>query len=95
VALARLRAEGADPAHAAAAADWNQQQPDDGPTDLAAFARDVLPRLAAVPLRVMAEATGLSEGYCSFVRRGQRVPHRRHRGALARLGDVTADDPNL
>ncbi len=53
-----------------------------------AFTRDVLPGLQSVPLRVMAEATGLSEGYCSFVRRGQKVPHRRHWLSLAALGDA-------
>ena len=54
--------------------------------DSGPFARDVLPRLRAVPLRHMAEATGLSEGYCSFVRRGQKVPHRRHWAALTQVG---------
>ncbi len=39
-------------------------------------------------VRVMAEATGLSQGYCWFVRRGQKVPHRRHWAALARLEPV-------
>ena len=38
----------------------------------------------------MAEATGLSAGYCSFVRRGQKVPHRRHWWALAALGEDPA-----
>jgi hypothetical protein len=39
---------------------------------------DCLPGLQAVSLGAMAEATGLSEGYCSFIRRGLRMPHRRH-----------------
>lgn len=40
----------------------------------------------AVPRRVMADATGLSRGSCSLVRRGRKVPHRRRWAALARLG---------
>ncbi|MDP9470030.1 MAG: CRISPR-associated endonuclease Cas1 [Chloroflexota bacterium] len=99
-ALTRLRAEGTDPAHGgeagrkrgernaahvAAVARW--EGAGDEPTEPDAFARDILPRLRAVPLRLMAEATGLSLGYCSFVRRGQKVPHRRHWGTLARLSD--------
>jgi hypothetical protein len=41
-------------------------------------------------MRAMAKATGLSEGYCSLVRRGLKVPHRRHWAVLAELG---AADP--
>jgi hypothetical protein len=33
----------------------------------------------------MAEATGLSPGYCSFIRRGISIPHPRHWLTLARL----------
>jgi len=50
-----------------------------------AFARDVLPRLREIPLRIMADAAGLSLGYCSFVRRGKKVPHPRHWPVLALL----------
>ena len=50
---------------------------DDEPAEPEAFARDILPCLRGVPLRLMAEATGLSLGYYSFVRRGLKVPHRR------------------
>lgn len=49
------------------------------------FTRDILPTLRNVALRAMADATGLTQGYCSFVRRGLKVPHRRHWEALARL----------
>ena len=54
--------------HVAAVAAWEREH--GGTGGGSDFARDVLPSLASVPLRVMAEATGLSEGYCSFVRRG-------------------------
>ena len=98
-ALAEMRAEGRDPAHGgeagqkrgernvahlAAVAAWERSQ-DGPPIDEGAFARDLLPRLCSVPLRVMAEATGLSQGYCSFVRSGRKVPHRRHWKVLADL----------
>ncbi len=100
-ALTRLRAEGIDPAHggvagrkrgerngahAAAMARWEREREGGEPTDLDTFVRDILPRLRGVSLRVIAEATGLSEGYCSFVRRGQKVPHRRHWPVLMQLG---------
>jgi len=60
-ALAKLRAEGRDPAHGGDAAKRRG--------------------------RATAAQTGLSEGYCSFVRRGRKVPHRRHWAALGRLSD--------
>lgn len=97
--LAARRASGRDPAHGgdaglsrgrrnaehiAAIAAW-EQSGSNTETDPDVYARNVLPGLRHLPLRVMAEATGLSEGYCSFVRRGQKVPHRRHWDALARL----------
>jgi CRISPR-associated endonuclease Cas1 len=51
------------------------------------FRSEVLPGLTGVTLAQMAAATGLSQSYCSFVRRGLRVPHQRHWGVLARLGE--------
>ena len=51
------------------------------------FRQEILPRLNGVTLRAMAKVTGLSEGYCSFVRRGIKVPHRRHWISFAQLGD--------
>ncbi|MDP9353485.1 MAG: hypothetical protein M3P51_18350, partial [Chloroflexota bacterium] len=98
-ALAKMRAGGADPAHGgvaarkrgernaghvAAMAAWERSY-DGPPTDEVAFARNILPRLCSVPLREMAEATGLSLGYCSFVRSGKKLPHRRHWMVLAKL----------
>lgn len=97
-ALAKMRAEGRDPAHGgdaaerrgrtitaqmAAGAAWDQEHGDID--DGADFTRDALPGLRSVPLQVMVNATGLSRGYCSFIRRGLKVPHRRHWAALARL----------
>ncbi len=39
----------------------------------------------------MAKATGLSEGYCSFVPCSLEVPHPRHWQAFAVLGVATTD----
>lgn len=98
--LAALRAAGTDPAHGgkagkargqrnaahvAAAVRWEHEQSDTPAPET--FARDILPALQSVPVRAIAEATGLTKGYCSFVRRGLKVPHRRHWEALARLID--------
>jgi CRISPR-associated endonuclease Cas1 len=104
--LAELRASGSDPAHggdagrrrgkrnathAAAALTWDRDGDDRATMDAETFTSDVLPGLRDVPLRVMASVTGLSESYCSFVRRGLKVPHRRHWGPLALLG-IGQDD---
>ena len=54
--------------------------------DPVVFQRDILPHLRDVPLTVMAEAAGLSEQYCSFIRRGIKSPHLRHWSALQNIG---------
>lgn len=104
--LSELRAEGTDPAHGgevgrrrgernaahvAAAMTWDRDSKEGALIDADTFTSEVLPCLQGVPLRVMATATGLSEGYCFFVRRGLRVPHRRHWGPLALLS-IGRDD---
>ncbi len=88
---AALRAEGQDPAHSAVANQrrgekvtqhqrafrkWDAEH--GGDADPEVFRREILPGLQAVSLGAMAKATGLSEGYCSFIRRGLKIPHRRH-----------------
>jgi len=52
------------------------------------FRREILPPLQGVSLGMMAKATGLSQQYCSLIRRGKYVPHQRHWAALARLDDA-------
>lgn len=64
--------------HYAANAAWEQETATEFPSIPDDFARDILPRLQSIPLRAMADRTGLTKGYCSFVRRGLYVPHRRH-----------------
>ncbi|MDP9369369.1 MAG: hypothetical protein M3Q03_14030 [Chloroflexota bacterium] len=66
---------------------WERGRGDADQGDAEVFRREVLPKLQGVPLGVMAKATGLSEGYCSFIRRGEKVPHRRHWASLARLNN--------
>jgi len=102
-ALAAQREDGNDPAHGGAAGEargqrnaahvvavalWEREETKE--PDSEHFSRDILPMLQTVPLRAMAHATGLTEGYCSFIRRGLKVPHRRHWTALAAL--ATARD---
>ena len=97
-ARAQLRADGRGPArggtagerwgraasaHMTAMVAWDREHGDTD--DGTCFARDVLPGLRRVPLRVTAEATGPSQGYCSFVRRGTFGPRRRHWATLASL----------
>jgi len=105
--LARRRASGADPAHGGAAgrergrrnaahlaaiARWEQEHTSTDYDDPEAFARDILPMLRGVPLGAIAHATQLSLAYCSFIRRGRKVPHHRHWTALARLGNEYRPD---
>jgi hypothetical protein len=52
------------------------------------FMRDILPGLQGVSLSVMARATGLSEQYCSQIRRGLKVPHIRHWDSLRGLSHL-------
>lgn len=106
-ALAAHREAGNDPAHGGAAGEargqrnaahvvagarWEREEPKE--PDPEHFTREILPTLQAVPLRAMAEATGLTEGYCSFVRRGLKVPHRRHWEGLTQLGRALCNGAN-
>ncbi|MDP9366395.1 MAG: CRISPR-associated endonuclease Cas1 [Chloroflexota bacterium] len=103
-ALARRRAEGTDPAHGGGAArkrgrtnaehvrakaEWAHSNI--CPAAGIDFTRDILPRLQRMPLIAIARATGLSLGYCSFVRRGLKVPHRRHWASYVRLAGESSE----
>lgn len=72
----------ANRSHQKAVHEWNQAN-EQLPKSL--FTDQILPTLQSVPLSDMAEATGLSLGYCSFIRRGLKVPHPRHWSALAAM----------
>jgi CRISPR-associated endonuclease Cas1 len=90
-ALAQRRVVGWDPAHGGhagyergrkntkhmrAAIEWGRKH--ERMIDEREFRDVILLRLQNVPLGVMAKATGFSVAYCSFIRRGLRVPHPRH-----------------
>lgn len=96
--LATLRHEGVDPAHGGEAAskrgesvavnnrksyEWNRTN---ARLDPRIFSEEILPILRDVTLSVMSEATGLSKGYCSFIKRGIKVPHERHWDTMRDLG---------
>jgi hypothetical protein len=73
-------------AHVAAVAGWEREHGDSASAlDPETFARDILPTFQDVSLRATAYATGLTQGYCSSVRRGLKVPHWRHWYALTNL----------
>jgi hypothetical protein len=97
-ALAQARADGRDPAHGGAAGrkrsrsiternrevkEWDEAHERPDPE---VFRREILPDLQGIPLKRLAEATGLSNPYCSMIRRGAYTPHPRHWGALRSLG---------
>ena len=97
VRLQELRDEGQDPAHGGQAAtrrgesvslnnrssqEWNRNNERLDPDT---FSREMLPQLQDVPLSAMVDATGLSKGYCSFIKRGIKIPHERHWPSLERL----------
>jgi hypothetical protein len=62
---------------------WNREH---GPVDVEPFFRDILPGIRSIPLRRLAEATGLSIQHCGMIRRGLQVPHPRHWEAFRRIG---------
>ena len=89
--LARLRAEGRDPAHGGLAARerglkngqhsqqaavWSRQHAERMDTDV--FKKEILPWLSYASLRDIVQATGLSREYCRGIRRGRFIPHPRH-----------------
>jgi hypothetical protein len=103
--MAELRAAGRDPSkgsqakekrgrknrqHMQEQAVWEAEN--QSGADPEVFRREILPQLQGVSLGVMAKATGLSEGYCSFIRRGLKVPHSRHWEALRGLATPAVPD---
>jgi hypothetical protein len=97
-ALAKRRAEGTDPTHTEEArrkqglraasnmrqnAEWERLHADQNfQLD---FLRDIQPALQCLPLSKIMDATGLSLRYSSLIRRGLKLPHRRHWANLAQL----------
>ncbi len=55
------------------AREWQHTHP--WPSDLSVFERDLFPKLVDVTARALAEATGLSIGYCRQVKKGAATPH--------------------
>jgi CRISPR-associated endonuclease Cas1 len=76
--------------HAAAIAAW---QPSELPQWLneEAYWKKIQPALAGIPISTIASALDISEPYATNIRKGRRLPHRRHWQALAQLID---DSPN-
>ncbi len=72
----------ANAARIAEAIAWEREHR--GPADPDVFRREILPELQDLPLSRLSAATGLSNAYCSQVRRGLAVPHPRHWEALLR-----------
>jgi CRISPR-associated endonuclease Cas1 len=98
-ALAKLRSEGRDPAHggtarAKRAASFARNQAgikafEEAATrgsDPETYREHIWPRIKDLTLKELTQATGLTEGYMSMVRRG-RVPHVMHWAALSALAD--------
>ncbi len=99
--MVELRAAGRDPSRGGGAKRKRGQKNSQHMQDQAAwegkhgneadpevFRREILPQLQGVSLGVMAKATGLSEQYCSLIRRGKCVPHRRHWGGFRKIIDT-------
>jgi hypothetical protein len=69
-------------AHQKAVKAWNGERPESE-----VFTAEILPGLRDIPLSALADATGLSEHYCSLIRLGKRVPHPRHWEKLRTITD--------
>jgi CRISPR-associated endonuclease Cas1 len=89
---AARREAGVDPSHGGAAGErrgasrrrrveeqraWETANLDVSPST-SVFEREILPGIRNVPLSDLIRATGLSSGYVSQVRRGEKTPHPRH-----------------
>jgi CRISPR-associated endonuclease Cas1 len=90
------REEGIDPSHGGEAGErrgasvaqgwievreWKARHPGTI-ADPKVFEREILPALQRVPLSDLVRATGLTAGYLSQIRRGEKTPHPRHWAAL-------------
>jgi CRISPR-associated endonuclease Cas1 len=75
-AAAKAKLGRANAARIAQAIAWNREHRDTA--DPEGFRREILPSLLDVPLRRLMAATGLSNAYCSQIRRGLVTPHPRH-----------------
>jgi hypothetical protein len=97
--LREMRASGIDPSQTGEAATkrrdtmkqrrreeakWDEAHPD-VEVDEEVFRSEILPGLQGVPLSTLAAATGLSQQYCSLIRRGLKMPHSRHWQSLREL----------
>jgi hypothetical protein len=57
--------------------------------DPGVFSREILPAIQTLPLSDLVRATGLTHGYLSKIRRGEKVPHPRDWPPLKNAGEVT------
>jgi hypothetical protein len=102
--LRARRLAGVDPAHGGKAAklrgkrnsvklransEWERRHTEE--LDPAIFEKEIGPKLKTVSLLETMRATGLSRTYCGMIRRGVRIPHPRHWGALSEL--VRSSEP--
>lgn len=97
--LQELRAQGVDPSTDSKANEkrrqimtqrrrdetaWNAANPESR-VDSEWFNREIVPALQTMSLGGISKATGLSQQYCSLIRRGLKVPHPRHIEAFQKL----------
>ncbi len=105
--LAELRKSGRDPTNTPEASAQkakknathyrlNAAWADDGSLEGVDFTRDILPLIVNLSIGRIAKMMGLSQAYCSHVRSGKVVPHRRHWKTLLTLIErkytVTTDE---
>ncbi len=98
--LVELRARGLEPSRGGEArrkrgeknaqhmkdqSDWESKGK--GEFDVIYFQQEIWPQLQDKSLRELARATGLSQQYCSRIRKGNYIPHPRHWDALASVSD--------
>jgi hypothetical protein len=70
--------------HNAAAKEWNPSNQPEWLTE-EVYRENVQPRLAGIPVGVIASALDVSQPYATHIRKGTYVPHPRHWPALAKL----------
>lgn len=75
-------------------AEWNAAHVD-RIADESIFRTEILPTLQGLSLSTIVAATGLSQQYCSLIRRGLKVPHTRHWPSLSALLHCPSSPPSV
>jgi hypothetical protein len=84
----RARQAGKQHQHNAAAKAWNPSDQPDWLTEYV-YREKIQPRLASIPVGIIASALDVSQPYATHLRKGTYISHPRHLQTLAKLAGVS------